>query len=52
MGLFGKLLSLPVKLVNVPLKVVDDLITCEDTRDKDRMLSKPLNLVSREIDKL
>ena len=44
MGIFGDLLSLPVQIVNLPLKVVDK---CLDTE-----VSEPLDEVADEIKSL
>lgn len=41
MGLFGELLSLPLKFVNLPLKIVDEVVF-----DGDSMLSAPLDAVN------
>ena len=49
MGLFGDLLSLPVKIVNAPLKALEDLV---DTNEGDRIISKPLEKLAEELEKV
>jgi hypothetical protein len=57
MGLFGKLLSLPIKIVNTPLKVAEDVLE-EVTGGKDslsedrRLLSKPLDYLAEHIEEI
>ena len=46
MGLFGDLLSIPLKIVNAPIKAVENLIDVEPT------LSKPLSELSKQIEKV
>lgn len=48
--LFGNLLSIPVKIVNVPIKVVEKLIWAEG--DEDCILSKPLDTLANEFKKI
>lgn len=50
MGLLGDLLSIPVKIINVPIKVVEKLTWAED--DEDCILSKPLDILANEIKKI
>lgn len=44
MGFFGELLSLPLKVVNLPLKIVDEVVF-----DGDKMLSAPLDAVNKGV---
>ena len=50
MGLFGELLSLPIKIINVPIKTIEKLTWAED--DEDCILSKPLDILANEIKKI
>lgn len=45
MGLFGSLLSLPVKVVNVPMKVIDEVIG-------EKVFSAPLSTVAKVVEKV
>ena len=49
MGLIGNLLSLPVRVLNIPARVMEDLT---DTDDDDRILSKPLDVLANEVEKV
>ena len=49
MGLFGDLLSLPVKIVNAPIRALEDLV---DTNEEDRILSKPLEKLSEALEEI
>ena len=51
MGLFGTLLSLPLRIVNAPIRAVENLIGADDRND-DRILSKPLDTLADEIKKV
>lgn len=57
MSWFGKLLSVPVKLVNAPIRAAENIIehaTGGDDRmdEEDRIMSKPLKAISDEIERL
>ena len=47
--MFGSLLSSIVKVVNVPLSVIDKGL---DLEDEDRIFSAPLNAVAEELEKI
>jgi hypothetical protein len=47
--MFGKLLTLPIRLLNVPLKVVDRIVLDSDGPDED-VLSVPLDVVADTIE--
>ncbi len=49
MGLLGKLLALPVRIVNVPARAVETLL---DTREHERVISKPLDALAEELEKV
>ncbi len=57
MGLIGKMLSMPLKVVNAPIRACEDLFE-EATGGKDfgsedrRLLSKPLELLGDQIEKI
>ena len=48
MGLFGKILSVPIKLVNAPIKAMEDTLLGVD-HDDDRIMSKPLDKLAEHI---
>jgi hypothetical protein len=49
----GWILSLPVRIVNAPIRVVEDLCNgCEPTPERDRLLSKPLDLLADKIEEI
>jgi hypothetical protein len=52
MGLFGDLLSVPFKIVNIPLKVTENLMSAVTDSDCSDTISKPLNEVAKEIKKV
>lgn len=47
--MIGKLLAAPIRLINAPLRVAENLIDCKD--EDDRVLSKPLTELSNEVEK-
>jgi hypothetical protein len=47
MGFFGDLLSLPVKIVNAPIRAVEDIFEVDE---EDRVLSKPLEKLADELE--
>lgn len=47
MGIFGKLFSIPVKVVNVPLVAIEKLV-----EDDDEILSTPLKALSDAIEEI
>lgn len=49
MGLLGDLLSLPVKVVNAPIKAFEDLVD-DSIREEDRLLSKPLKKLADALE--
>jgi len=50
MGLLGDLLSLPVRIVNVPIRAVENLCNGGDPMPEDeRIFSKPLDVLADEI---
>jgi hypothetical protein len=56
MGLFGELLSLPLKVVNVPLRAAENVmsgdVTGKNTDEDDRILSLPIKAITDELEKL
>jgi hypothetical protein len=53
MGIIGKLLSTPVKLVNAPLRALEDLFEYDGkTKEDDRIISKPLQVLADELKKI
>lgn len=52
MGFFGKLLALPIKLVNAPIRAIEDLTSAGSIREQDRILSKPLDAIAKEVSKV
>lgn len=52
MELLGELLSLPVRLVNAPIRAVENLCNGgDDVPEADRLLSKPLDMLADAIEK-
>ena len=47
--MFGKLLSLPVRLLNVPMRAVERIVAPQDP-DPPRLLSQPLESVAEAIE--
>jgi hypothetical protein len=47
MGFFGDLLSLPIKIVNAPIRAVEDIFEVDE---EDRVLSKPLDALADELE--
>ncbi len=45
--MFGRLLSLPLRLINAPLRATENVL---DTPDDERILSLPLSELSDEIE--
>lgn len=49
MGLFGDILSLPVKIVNAPIRAAENVLGCDKS---DRIVSKPLDALAKELEKV
>jgi len=47
MGLFGKLFSFPVRVLNVPARTIENLL---DVEEKDRVASRPLEALAEAIE--
>ena len=53
MGLFGKLLSVPFKIINAPIRAAEDIMGGgERTDEDDRILSMPLKKLTDELDEI
>lgn len=52
MGLFGKILAAPVRLVNAPLRAVEDLVADGKEKEEDRIASKPLDALADNIERV
>lgn len=55
MGLLGKILSLPIRVVNVPMRAFEiavDKATGDETPKEDRAMSGPLDAVAEAIEEL
>ena len=51
MGLFGKLLAAPFRIINAPIRAVETLVNGgEKPADDDRLLSKPLDAIADELE--
>ncbi len=50
MGLLGNILAAPIKIINAPIKVVEDV--CGVDNDRDRIMSKPLESLSKHIQEI
>ena len=49
MGLLGDLLSLPVRIINAPIRAIEDTAGCEGDDDDCRILSRPLDALADEL---
>ncbi len=47
MGLFGKIFSFPVRVLNVPARTIENLL---DVEEKDRVASRPLEALAEAIE--
>ena len=53
MGLFGDLLALPVRIINVPVRVVEKLVDPDSERDSEsNVLSKPLETLAKALEEV
>ena len=53
MGLLGKLLAAPFKIVNAPIRAAENLLNGgERVREDDRIFSKPLDALADELEEL
>jgi hypothetical protein len=51
MGIFGDLLALPVRIVNIPARVIEKLVDQNsELDDEDNILSKPLEKLAQAIE--
>jgi len=50
MGILGDLLAAPIKVVNAPVRALEDLFDCDN--EDDRLLSKPLDAIAEELKKV
>jgi len=53
MGLLGTLLAAPIRILNVPARVIEKLVD-DDSRldDEDNILSKPLEKLAQAVEEL
>lgn len=53
MGLIGKLLAAPVRVLNIPARVVEKLVDENSERDdEENILSKPLEKLAQVIEEV
>ena len=53
MGLLGKLLSTPVRILNVPNRMIEKLIDSDsELGDDDNILSTPLERLAESLDEI
>ena len=53
MGLLGKLLAAPVRILNIPARVIEKLVDEDSERDdEDNILSKPLEKLAQAIEEV
>jgi len=55
MGFLGKILSLPVKIANIPFRAVENFVDAVDgtkTPESDKIFSAPLKSLSDTIEEL
>lgn len=49
--LLGKIISAPVRIVNAPLRAMENLVD-DSYREDERIVSKPLEELAKEIERL
>ena len=49
-GFIGKLVTLPVRIVNAPIQAAENIMAGGEPHDADRILSKPLDAVADAIE--
>jgi len=52
MGFFGDLIAMPVRIVNAPLKAVEDVLADGKATDDERLISKPLDALGDQLSKV
>lgn len=52
MGLFGKILAAPVRIVAAPIRAAENVMGGGNERESDRILSMPFNELAKEIEKV
>ena len=53
MGIFGKLLSTPIRILNVPARASEKFVDPDSSRDDDEnILSKPLESLAKALDEV
>jgi hypothetical protein len=53
MGLLGTLLAAPVRVLNIPNRVIEKLVDPDSRRDdEDNVLSKPLEKLAQAVEEL
>ena len=53
MGLFGKILATPFKIVNAPIRAAENLLNGgESVPEEDRVFSKPLDVLANELEEV
>jgi hypothetical protein len=53
MGLFGSLLAMPVRILNIPARAMERLVDSEsELYDEDNALSRPLEKLAQAIEEV
>jgi len=53
MGLFGELLAMPVRILNIPARTIERLFASDSERgDEENVLSKPLESLAKAIEEI
>lgn len=53
MGLLGKLLAAPVRVLNIPARVVEKIVDeYSELDDEDNILSKPLEKLAQAVEEV
>ena len=52
MGILGKILAIPIRLLNVPARTFELLVQDTDKDDEDNLLSKPLETLAKAIEEV
>lgn len=51
MGLLGKLLAAPFRIVNAPLRAIENVLA-DEPDEEERVISKPLKALADELEKV
>ncbi len=53
MGLFGKILAAPIRVLNIPARAMEKLVDSNSDRDdEDNVLSRPLEKLAQAVEEV